>query len=128
MKKILTIFLILFLSLPSFSYDEELLKFFPKEYLDKYLSENMQGTNDLIDNWNGSNIIEGPEFNAYYPPGTNFYPFRTQEEQAEADKHSAAFKSREEAYAWQDEFIKNRNKKPFLMKNSKGGSFAVVNP
>ena len=127
MKKLLTIFLILFLGLPSFSYDEELLKFFPKEYLDKYFSENMQGTNDIIDNWNGSNIIEGPEFNAYYPPGTNFYPFRTKEEQAKADKYSAMY-TRDEAFAQNAKIIEAHGKKPFLMKNSKDGSFVLINP
>ena len=127
MKKILTIFLILFLGLPSFSYDEELLKFFPKEYLDKYFSENMQGTNDIIDNWNGSNIIEGPGFNAYYPPGTIIYPFRTKKEQAEADKYSAMY-TRDEAFEVMNKMHQERNKKTFLMKNSKDGSFAVVNP
>ena len=71
MKKVLTIFLILFLGLPSFSYDEELLKFFPKEYLDEYFSQNRQGSNDIIDNWNGSNIVEGPGFNSYYSSEIN---------------------------------------------------------
>ena len=121
MKKILTIFLILFLGLPSFSYDEELLKFFPKEYLDKYFSENMQGTNDLIDNWNGSNIIEGPEFNAYYPPGTNFYPFRTKEEQARADAHNATIK---ESFAASDKVLEEmrkngKNKVKVIIQNKK---------
>ena len=128
MKKVLTIFLILFFGLPSFSYDEELLKFFPKEYLDEYFSQNRQDSNDIIDNWNGSNIVEGPGFNSYYPPGTILYPFRTKKEQAEADKRSAAFKSREEAYAWQDEFIKNHGKQSFFMNNSKDGYFQVISP
>ena len=97
MRKVLIIFLILFLGLPSFSYDEELLKFFSKEYLDEYFSHNWQGSNDIIDNWNGSNIIEGPGFNSYYPPGTIIYPFRTKEEQARADAHNATIKESFEA-------------------------------
>ena len=127
MRKVLTIFLILFFGLPSFSYDEELLKFFPKEYLDEYFSQNRQGSNDIIDNWNGSNIVEGPAFNSYYPPGTIIYPLVPQDVQAEADKYSAMY-TRDEAFSQNDKIIQARGKKPFLMKNSKDGSFQVVNP
>ena len=93
MRKIFILSILFLIGLPSFCepYPKEMLQDFSKEYLDLYFSLPKEQRGDpAINQWGQYPVIRVKKgdkgyLNSKYAPDTIIYPFRTKEQQAQAD-------------------------------------------